>query len=184
MYCFNETRCSHRQSLILPFLIKSVHRWPQRLWFHAAFSQMYDVKEYAVSLIASKSDSCSWEETNSLFHFSFFFFSPEIEKAQKDEEPEKDTETYLDLFTAKNVKLKERVLIPVKQYPKVRGLHLWLYIFCWFMGCLGLFFVALKALFQPVTLIPYKNRLLKTYLPSICWLSLSRQALMRLELSL
>lgn len=48
---------------------------------------------------------------------------PEIERVQKDE-PEKDNETYLDLFTAKNIKLKERVLIPVKQYPKV-GVAFW-----------------------------------------------------------
>lgn len=49
------------------------------------------------------------------------FFPPaEIEKIQKGEtrkEPEK--ETYLDLFATKNLKLKERVLIPTKQYPRV-----------------------------------------------------------------
>lgn len=45
----------------------------------------------------------------------------EIERIQKGEtkkEPEK--ETYLDLFATKNLKLKERVLIPTKQYPRVR----------------------------------------------------------------
>lgn len=42
----------------------------------------------------------------------------EIERVQKGD-TEKDTENYLDLFTTKNIKLKERVLIPVKQYPKV-----------------------------------------------------------------
>lgn len=57
-------------------------------------------------------------------HFFFCFLSLlEIERVQKDE-PEKDGETYLDLFTAKNIKLKERVLIPVKQYPKV-SVALW-----------------------------------------------------------
>lgn len=48
------------------------------------------------------------------------FLSTEIERIQKGEtkkEPEK--ETYLDLFTTKNLKLKERVLIPTKQYPRV-----------------------------------------------------------------
>lgn len=48
-------------------------------------------------------------------------FFAEIERIQKGEtkkEPEK--ETYLDLFATKNLKLKERVLIPTKQYPKVR----------------------------------------------------------------
>lgn len=51
-----------------------------------------------------------------------FFWSAEIERIQKGEakkEPEK--ETYLDLFATKNLKLKERVLIPTKQYPRVSG---------------------------------------------------------------
>lgn len=46
----------------------------------------------------------------------------EIERIQKGEnkkEPEK--ETYLDLFNTKNPKLKERVLIPTKMYPRVRA---------------------------------------------------------------
>lgn len=45
---------------------------------------------------------------------------PEIERIQKGEtkkEPEK--ESYLDLFATKNLKLKERVLIPIKQFPRV-----------------------------------------------------------------
>lgn len=49
-----------------------------------------------------------------------FFLLAEIERIQKGEtkkEPEK--ETYLDLFATKNLKLKERVLIPTKQYPRV-----------------------------------------------------------------
>lgn len=48
------------------------------------------------------------------------FSFAEIERLQKGEvkkEPEK--ETYLDLFATKNHKLKERVLIPTKQYPRV-----------------------------------------------------------------
>lgn len=48
------------------------------------------------------------------------YIPAEIEKIQKGEtkkEPEK--ETYLDLFATKNLKLKERVLIPTKQYPRV-----------------------------------------------------------------
>lgn len=55
----------------------------------------------------------------SLFMNDASFFA-EIERIQKGEtkkEPEK--ETYLDLFATKNLKLKERVLIPTKQYPKV-----------------------------------------------------------------
>lgn len=46
------------------------------------------------------------------------FSLTEIERVQKGE-PKKESETYLDLFTAKNVRVKERVLIPVKQYPRV-----------------------------------------------------------------
>ncbi|XP_048356258.1 KH domain-containing, RNA-binding, signal transduction-associated protein 1 isoform X2 [Sphaerodactylus townsendi] len=42
----------------------------------------------------------------------------EIEKIQKDDTKKDEEETYLDLFSHKNMKLKERVLIPVKQYPK------------------------------------------------------------------
>lgn len=42
----------------------------------------------------------------------------EIERIQKGE-PKKEGETYLDLFNNKNVRVKERVLIPVKQYPRV-----------------------------------------------------------------
>lgn len=59
-----------------------------------------------------------------LMHVQFIYqwrlFFAEIERIQKGEtkkEPEK--ETYLDLFATKNLKLKERVLIPTKQYPKV-----------------------------------------------------------------
>lgn len=44
--------------------------------------------------------------------------SAEIERIQKGE-PKKEAETYLDLFSTKNVRVKERVLIPVKQYPRV-----------------------------------------------------------------
>lgn len=43
----------------------------------------------------------------------------EIDRIQKGEPKKEDGEVYLDLFTTKNIKLKERVLIPVKQYPKV-----------------------------------------------------------------
>lgn len=53
-----------------------------------------------------------------------YWYLPEIERIQKGEtkkEPEK--ETYLDLFATKNLKLKERVLIPIKQYPRVSNCH-------------------------------------------------------------
>lgn len=47
-------------------------------------------------------------------------FCLEIDKVQKDDPKKDEEETYLDLFSHKNMKLKERVLIPVKQYPKVK----------------------------------------------------------------
>lgn len=52
---------------------------------------------------------------------SGFLLFAEIDRVEKGdgEDDDKATEAYLDLFTTKNIKLKERVLIPVKQYPKV-----------------------------------------------------------------
>jgi hypothetical protein len=51
---------------------------------------------------------------------SHIFCYVEIERIQKGEtKKETERETYLDLFTTKNIKVKERVLIPVKQYPRV-----------------------------------------------------------------
>lgn len=44
----------------------------------------------------------------------------EIDRIQKGEpKKEQDKEKYLDLFATKNLQLKERVLIPSKQYPRV-----------------------------------------------------------------
>ncbi|KAB1253854.1 KH domain-containing; RNA-binding; signal transduction-associated protein 1 [Camelus dromedarius] len=44
----------------------------------------------------------------------------EIEKTQKGDSEKDDEEHYLDLFSHWNMKLKERVLIPAKQYPKFK----------------------------------------------------------------
>ncbi|XP_043938598.1 KH domain-containing, RNA-binding, signal transduction-associated protein 1 [Protopterus annectens] len=52
------------------------------------------------------------------FTHAMKLLSAEIERVQKGDSKKEDEETYLDLFSHKNVKLKERVLIPVKQYPK------------------------------------------------------------------
>uniref|UniRef100_A0A8B9VJS4 KH domain-containing, RNA-binding, signal transduction-associated protein 1 n=1 Tax=Anas zonorhyncha TaxID=75864 RepID=A0A8B9VJS4_9AVES len=53
------------------------------------------------------------------FTHAMQLLTAEIEKIQKGETTKKDEEeNYLDLFSHKNMKLKERVLIPVKQYPK------------------------------------------------------------------
>uniref|UniRef100_A0A3B3BE89 KH domain-containing, RNA-binding, signal transduction-associated protein 1 n=1 Tax=Oryzias melastigma TaxID=30732 RepID=A0A3B3BE89_ORYME len=51
------------------------------------------------------------------FTHAMKLLNAEIDRIQKGE-TKKESETYLDLFTTKNIKLKERVLIPVKQYPK------------------------------------------------------------------
>lgn len=62
------------------------------------------------------------------WRLSFFAEIERIQKGETKKEPEK--ETYLDLFATKNLKLKERVLIPTKQYPKVcmsRLLETWLF---------------------------------------------------------
>lgn len=48
------------------------------------------------------------------------FVSPsfsEIEKIQKDEE--KEEEKFIDVVINKNMKLGQKILIPVKQFPKV-----------------------------------------------------------------
>ncbi|XP_011614545.1 KH domain-containing, RNA-binding, signal transduction-associated protein 1a [Takifugu rubripes] len=74
---------------------------------------MEDTK-YLPELLAEK------DSLDSSFTHAMKLISAEIERIQKGEtkkEPEK--ETYLDLFATKNLKLKERVLIPTKQYPKV-----------------------------------------------------------------
>ncbi|KAK7830924.1 hypothetical protein U0070_018468 [Myodes glareolus] len=52
------------------------------------------------------------------FTHTMQLLSIEIEKIQKGESKRNDKENYLDLFSHKNMKLKERVLILVKQDPK------------------------------------------------------------------
>ncbi|XP_068607784.1 KH domain-containing, RNA-binding, signal transduction-associated protein 1a [Brachionichthys hirsutus] len=74
---------------------------------------MEDTK-YLPELLAEK------DSLDSSFTHAMKLISAEIERLQKGEvkkEPEK--ETYLDLFATRNHKLKERVLIPTKQYPRV-----------------------------------------------------------------
>lgn len=55
--------------------------------------------------------------TKKTYVFTVFAEIERIQKGETKKEPEK--ETYLDLFATRNLKLKERVLIPTKQYPKV-----------------------------------------------------------------
>lgn len=57
-----------------------------------------------------------------IYRFIFLFceFFSEIEKFQSSDIKKEDEEKkYLDVISNKNIKLSERVLIPVKQYPKV-----------------------------------------------------------------
>lgn len=54
-----------------------------------------------------------------IFLKRILFSLVEIDRIQKGEGKREGGDTYLDLFTTKVIKLKERVLIPVKQYPKV-----------------------------------------------------------------
>ncbi|KAG1950541.1 KH domain-containing, RNA-binding, signal transduction-associated protein 1a isoform X2 [Pimephales promelas] len=67
--------------------------------------------KYLPELLAEK------DSLDSSFTHAMKLLGAEIERVQKGE-PKKESETYLDLFTAKNVRVKERVLIPVKQYPR------------------------------------------------------------------
>lgn len=72
---------------------------------------MENESKYLPELLAEK------DSLDSSFTHSMKLLSAEIERVQKGES-KKENEPYLDLFTVKNIKLKERVLIPVKQYPK------------------------------------------------------------------
>ncbi|XP_023687895.1 KH domain-containing, RNA-binding, signal transduction-associated protein 1b [Paramormyrops kingsleyae] len=73
---------------------------------------MENESKYLPELLAEK------DSLDSSFTHAMKLLSAEIERIQKGETKKDERETYLDLFTVKNVKLKERVLIPVKQYPK------------------------------------------------------------------
>uniref|UniRef100_A0AAY4C8S1 KH domain-containing, RNA-binding, signal transduction-associated protein 1 n=1 Tax=Denticeps clupeoides TaxID=299321 RepID=A0AAY4C8S1_9TELE len=70
---------------------------------------MESENKYLPQLLAER------DSLDASFTHAMKLLSSEIERIQKGE---KETESYLDLFTTKNIKLKERVLIPVKQYPK------------------------------------------------------------------
>ncbi|TMS17883.1 KH domain-containing, RNA-binding, signal transduction-associated protein 1, partial [Larimichthys crocea] len=72
--------------------------------------------KYLPELLAEK------DSLDSSFTHAMKLLNAEIDRLQKGD-TKKEAETYLDLFTTKNIKLKERVLIPVKQYPKEEGLR-------------------------------------------------------------
>ncbi|XP_061615635.1 KH domain-containing, RNA-binding, signal transduction-associated protein 1b [Phyllopteryx taeniolatus] len=67
--------------------------------------------KYLPELLAEK------DSLDSSFTHAMKLLEAEIDRVQKGES-KKEPDTYLDLFTNKFIKLKERVLIPVKQYPK------------------------------------------------------------------
>ncbi|XP_056269019.1 KH domain-containing, RNA-binding, signal transduction-associated protein 1b [Pseudoliparis swirei] len=60
------------------------------------------------------------DSLDSSFTHAMKLLNAEVDRIQKGETTKKEAaaDAYLDLFTTKNIKLKERVLIPVKQYPK------------------------------------------------------------------
>ncbi|XP_029586229.1 KH domain-containing, RNA-binding, signal transduction-associated protein 1 isoform X1 [Salmo trutta] len=75
--------------------------------------KMENESKYLPELLAEK------DSLDSSFTHAMKLISAEIERIQKGEsKKEAERETYLDLFTTKNIKVKERVLIPVKQYPR------------------------------------------------------------------
>ncbi|CAL9686372.1 unnamed protein product [Knipowitschia caucasica] len=73
-----------------------------------------DDTKYLPELLAEK------DSLDSSFTHAMKLISAEIDRIQKGEtKKDNDKEPYLDLFTTKNLKLKERVLIPLKQFPRV-----------------------------------------------------------------
>ncbi|XP_069478597.1 KH domain-containing, RNA-binding, signal transduction-associated protein 1 isoform X2 [Ambystoma mexicanum] len=80
----------------------------------SASSSSEPENKYLPQLLAEK------DSLDPSFTHAMKLLSTEIEKVQKGDKKGEDDEadTYLDLFSHKNMKLKERVIIPVKQYPK------------------------------------------------------------------
>ncbi|XP_041739692.1 KH domain-containing, RNA-binding, signal transduction-associated protein 3 isoform X1 [Coregonus clupeaformis] len=68
-----------------------------------------DNEKYLPELMAEK------DTLDPTFHHSLRLLDQEIEKLQKDEEKE---EKFIDVVINKNMKLGQKVLIPVKQFPK------------------------------------------------------------------
>ncbi|XP_028675581.1 KH domain-containing, RNA-binding, signal transduction-associated protein 1-like isoform X1 [Erpetoichthys calabaricus] len=68
--------------------------------------------KYLPELLAEK------DSLDASFTHAMKLITQEIDRLQKGEPKKEDDDGYLDLFSHKNIKLKERILIPVKQYPK------------------------------------------------------------------
>ncbi|TFK13219.1 cell migration-inducing and hyaluronan-binding protein [Platysternon megacephalum] len=79
--------------------------------------KMEPENKYLPELMAEK------DSLDPSFTHAMQLLTAEIEKIQKGETKKDEEENYLDLFSHKNMKLKERVLIPVKQYPKEEELR-------------------------------------------------------------
>nr|KAF6505665.1 KH RNA binding domain containing, signal transduction associated 1 [Rousettus aegyptiacus] len=79
--------------------------------------KMEPENKYLPELMAEK------DSLDPSFTHAMQLLTAEIEKIQKGLSKKDDEENYLDLFSHKNMKLKERVLIPVKQYPKEEELR-------------------------------------------------------------
>uniref|UniRef100_A0A669QJ89 KH RNA binding domain containing, signal transduction associated 2 n=1 Tax=Phasianus colchicus TaxID=9054 RepID=A0A669QJ89_PHACC len=76
-------------------------------------------EKYLPELMAEK------DSLDPSFVHAMRLLADEIEKFQGSESKKEDEEKkYLDVISNKNIKLSERVLIPVKQYPKI-GPVLW-----------------------------------------------------------
>ncbi|KAM9320801.1 KH domain-containing, RNA-binding, signal transduction-associated protein 1 [Gastrophryne carolinensis] len=74
---------------------------------------MESENKYLPELMAEK------DSLDPSFTHAMSLLDSEIDRLKKGGEPKKeDADPYLDLFSHKNIKLKERVLIPVKVYPK------------------------------------------------------------------
>uniref|UniRef100_A0A6I8MX97 KH RNA binding domain containing, signal transduction associated 2 n=1 Tax=Ornithorhynchus anatinus TaxID=9258 RepID=A0A6I8MX97_ORNAN len=72
-------------------------------------------EKYLPELMAEK------DSLDPSFVHAMRLLAEEIEKFQgSDGKKEDEEKKYLDVISNKNIKLSERVLIPVKQYPKVK----------------------------------------------------------------
>lgn len=81
--------------------------------------QVYQGSSKSLFKKSSNKNTHIYDDYSFCLLFFLFFFS-EIEKFQgSDGKKEDEEKKYLDVISNKNIKLSERVLIPVKQYPKV-----------------------------------------------------------------
>nr|XP_057903338.1 KH domain-containing, RNA-binding, signal transduction-associated protein 1b [Doryrhamphus excisus] len=68
--------------------------------------------KYLPELLAEK------DSLDSSFTHAMKLLNAEIDRIQKGEPKKDESDMYLDIFATKNMKLKERILIPVTQYPR------------------------------------------------------------------